>query len=1052
MRLRHVPALLVLTALAGPLPARAQGVTTAALQGAVIREDGSPIAEARVDVINSSTGQRWQVETGGRGRYFLEAVAVGGPYRIEVRAIGFEPEVRSGIYAALGQRYTLDVVLKPSVFQLPEIALVEADPRINPGRTGPEQVVTEETIARLPNPFRNLTQLQLSSAVVNFAPTGGISIAGQNDFFNSAQIDGGMNNDLYFASAPGQGVLRRIVSVNAVREFQVLTAPFDVRYGSFTGGLLNVVTRAGTNDLRGSAFAFFQNQDLVGNGPAGNSVPDFSTWQFGGSLGGPVVRDRIHYFVNLEAQRLIFPDFGPFITDTADGADTLGIGIRRESGERFVRILSDTYRLAPGTLGSSDERRPNLDLLGKVTAQVGRNSQLEVSHHYEHGTSRGFVPREFGSYSLSSVSQEDRATANTSRIIWNALPGRRTSNELILSYLRLRDACRPETTYSQILVAADAGVLVAGSDPSCLSTRVDQDAVEVTDNIALGLGDHLLTIGTHNEFLHIRDPLLLESQGLWFFPSLDAFEGGQATFYERGLPGPLRPEGPIVDFSVRQFGLYVQDRWSVTPRLTLTPGLRVDVPFLPDRAVTNPDLDASLGIDTGRMPSGNPLWSPRVGISYDLAGDGRTFLRGGIGIFSGRPPYRWIGNAYRGSGAEEAILTCGGGDVPAFDPVNPPSTCGSGPRVLPRVSVFDPGLRFPQSLKIALGADHSLPWDLVATVDILYTRGIHQFYYDDANLAAPIGVAAGEGGRPLYGSFDPEGTGSPVRLDPAFGPVVRVTNRSGDRAFSATAQLQRRFRGGVELNGSYTYARAQDLASLVSVGALSNLSETPLDGTFAERRLRTSTFETRHRIWLNGMVGLPFGLALTLTYVGFSGSPYSYAVAGDANGDGIGVDFDLMNDLVYVPRNSSIGGDINLVVEDSEGNFVPAPESEYERLDAFIEGEQCLRHQRGRLLSRNSCVNPWVAFTTARLAKTFRTWRGQSIELEASVFNLLNLLDGDWGRVRGTTDQPSVPLLRLVGYDETNGRGFYQLTAPQREEIVGGLSRWRLLVGAKYAF
>jgi hypothetical protein len=1034
-----VSALLILTALATPSPVPAQGVTTAALQGAVTREDGSPIAEARVEVVNSSTGQRWQVETGSRGRYFLETVAVGGPYSIEVSAIGFEPEARSGIYAALGQRYTLDVVLKPSAFQLSDIAVVEADPRINAGRTGAEQVVTEGTIARLPNPFRNLTGLQLSSPLVNFAPTGGTSIAGQNDFFNSVQVDGGMNNDLYFAGP-------RTISINAVREFQVLTAPFDVRHGSFTGGLLNAVTRAGTNDLRGSAFGFFQNQGLIGDGPAEQSVPDFSNWQFGGSLAGPIVRDRVHYYMNLEAQRRISPDVGPFITDTAEGRDTLEIGIRLESAERFARILSETYRLAPGTLGPSDVTNPNLDLLGKVTAQAGRNSQLEVSHHYRRNASRGFVPREFGAYFLSSVSQEDRATTNTSRIIWNALLGRRASNELILSYLRLRDACRPETGYSQILVAADAGVLVAGSDPSCLGSRVHQDAVEVTDNVAVGLGDHLLTVGTHSEFLHIRDPLLLESQGLWFFPSLDAFEDGQATFYRRGLPGPLRPEGPIVDFSVRQLGLYVQDRWSVTPRFTLTGGFRVDVPFLPDRAVTNPDLEASLGIDTGRLPSGNPLWSPRLGISYDVSGDSRSFLRGGIGIFSGRPPYRWIGNAYRGSGAEEAILTCRDGDVPAFDPVSPPSTCGTSPQVTPRVSVLDPGLRFPQNLKIALGADHSLPWDLVATVDLLYTRGIHQFYYDDGNLAAPIGSAAGEGGRLLYGSLDSDGTATPVRLDPAFGPVVRVSNRSGDRAFSATAQLQRRFRGGVELNGSYTYTRAQDLESLVSVGPLSNLSQTPLDGTLADRRLRTSTFETRHRIWLNGIVGLPFGIHLSLTYLGFSGSPYSYAVDGDANGD------NLMNDLVYVPRSSSIGGDINLLVEDSEGNFLPAPASEFERLDAFIEGEECLRNQRGRLLTRNSCLNPWVTFTTARLAKTFRTWRGQSIELEASVFNLLNLLDGDWGHVRGTTDRSSLPLLRLVGYDQTNGRGVYQLTTPPREGIVDGLSRWQLLVGAKYAF
>jgi carboxypeptidase family protein len=1041
----------VLAAALLPCLLQAQGITTAAVQGAVTREDGSPIAEAQVEVTNSSTGERWELQTGARGRYYLESATIGGPYRIAVHAVGFEPASRGGMYLSLGQRYTVDFSLKVSVYELPEIAVVqEVDPLINPGRTGPEQIVPESTIARLPNPIRDLLIPQLTSPLVNFAPTGGISIAGQNDFFNSIQIDGGVNNDLYLGGGPGQGITPTIISVNAVKEFQVLAAPFDVRAGSFVGGLFNAVTKSGTNEVRGSAFAYFQNQGLVGDGPTGNPVRDFATWQLGGSVAGPVKRDRLHYFVNVEAQRRVFPDLGPLITDTAGGADSV-IGVQLESAERFQRILSDTYGLAPGSLGASDRESPNVDLLAKLTAQIGRNSTLELSHHFQRGVNRGFVPRGPGAYYLSSVSEQDRANANTSRLIWNALLGRQSSNELVVTYLRLRDACHPETDYPQIIAAADQGQLVAGSDPSCLTTRIDQDAVEVTDNVTVAAGDHLLTMGTHDEFLHFRDPFLLESQGLWFFEGLDELEAGQAASYERGLAGPLRPEGPIVDFRVRQLGLYVQDRWAPSSRLTLTGGLRVDVPFLPDDAVTNPALEASLGLDTGELPGGNPLWSPRLAVTYD-AGGGRTFLRGGVGLFSGRPPYRWIANAYRGSGGEESLLTCAGEDVPAFDPLNQPETCGSGPTVTQRVTVFDPAVRFPQNLKVSLGVDHRLPWDLVATVDLLYTRGTHQFYYDDANLVGPVGTAPGEGNRPLYGTLDPDGTANPARVDPAFGPVVRVTNRSGDRAFSATGQLQRRFGSQLELNASYTYARSQDYMSLFGRSPFGNLSLTPLDGTLADRGLSTSTFETQHRLWLSGTVRLPLGVDFSLTYLGFSGSPFTYAVAGDPNADGIGVAFDVWNDPVYVPRNAVPGGDIQLVVEDAEGNLAPAPPEEYDRLAAFIDGEPCLRQQRGSLLQRNSCVNPWVTFTTARVAKTFRTWGGQSIELEASVFNLLNLLDADWGHVRGTTDQPAVQLLRLVGYDEAYGRGIYQFEAPPREQIVDGVSRWRMLTGLRYVF
>src|SRR5947209_1564614 len=170
--------------------------------------------------------------------------------------------------------------------------------------------------------------------------------------------------------------------------------------------------------------------------------------------------------------------------------------------------------------------------------------------------------------------------------------------------------------------------------------------------------------------------------GRWTFSSLDSLAAGLATKYERGLPGPLRPEGPVVDFHVRQFGVYAQDWWTPTARVTVTMGVRLDVPFLPDGTLTNTALKDSLGIDTGRLPSGNVLWSPRFSASYDLTGDGLTLLRGGVGLFSGHPPYRWLGNGYRDTGGQEALLTCTGAAVPPFDPLNQPTTCGSGAKAV----------------------------------------------------------------------------------------------------------------------------------------------------------------------------------------------------------------------------------------------------------------------------------------------------------------------------------------------------------------------------------
>ncbi len=1036
-------------------PLGAQGVTTAAIQGSVTGRDGTPIAVATVGVTNTSTGQRWEVETRAGGRYFLEAIAVGGPYLIEVRAVGFRPLRRSGLMLHLGERYSSDFALEPTAIEIePLLVTATAGALADRSRTGPVLTVSDSARARLPNISRDFADLAVLSSQVAPQTGGGASIGGQNQSFNSVQIDGGENTDEYFDRAPGGAVRTvalpqvqpRTISPEAVGEFQVLIAPFDVREGGFAGGLLNAVTRSGTNAVHGSAFAFLENQHLVGESSAGTAPADFTTWQSGGSLGGPILRDRLQYFLSADVQSRVVPDPGPLVSDTAGGADLARIGIRYASAARFQRILTDTYGLNPGTLGPADGRMPAQDLFAKLTAQVGINNHLEVSHHYAHGDRQGFLDsglgtgfsagRQYGYYALTSVAEQERSTAHTSRVIWNSLVGGRWSNELILSYERLRDDCKPNATFPRILVTAESGQLVAGTNLICPTSDVAQGALEVTDNATFGVGRHVITLGSHDEVLHFHDPLLLTSAGRWTFSSLDSLAAGLATKYERGLPGPLRPEGPVVDFHVRQFGVYAQDWWTPTARVTVTMGVRLDVPFLPDGTLTNTALKDSLGIDTGRLPSGNVLWSPRFSASYDLTGDGLTLLRGGVGLFSGHPPYRWLGNGYRDTGGQEALLTCTGAAVPPFDPLNQPTTCGSGAKAVPRISFFDPNLRFPQTLKLALGVDRRFPANVAGSLDVLYTVGVEQWYVTDANLGAPVGAAAGEGGRPLYGTIDATGKATPALRNPAFGPVVRISNRSGDRAVIASAQLRKHLTGRAELTVLYAYSRVSDLMSQVNFLAQPLLRGTPLDGTLDDRRLRPSFFETTHRVTATATVGLPWQVWLSLLYAGASGTPFTYMIDGDANADGGGAT-GLLNDIVYVPRSAN-----DITMRNPE---------DYAKLDAFITGEPCLAKARGRILPRNACRNAWHNLLNARMTKTVRI-DGQTLELGADIFNLLNLINRQWGQYRFTTLDPSVPMLKLAGYDAVNGRGVYQLELPPRNQILDSASRWQLQLGARYVF
>jgi carboxypeptidase family protein len=1022
----------------------AQGVTTAAIHGTVTEHDGPEIVGAMVRLINQSNGRRWEIATRSSGRFGLEDVSVGGPYRIEVRAVGFTPQARDGIILALGQRLVADFSLHPAAVTLEPITVIaDVDPVLDPGRTGPSETISSEIISGLPNlgrDYLNLTTLSPQTAVhssLGTPPTGGISIGGQNRLFNSFQIDGGTNQDLYTGRLPGRETLVRPISLEALKEIQVLVSPFDVRHGGFAGGLVNGVTKSGSNEVEGSVFGLVADGALVGESVAGGDAAAFQARHFGGTIGGPVARDRAHYFLSVDVQRSVVPDPGPLVSDTAGGADTLRVGISNASVTRFQNILRNTYSLEPGTLGPVEGEVPVEDIFGKVSVQLGTNSHLEVSHHYLHGDRQGFLPRPFAEYRLSGLDRRDPSTANTSRLIWTSLLGGRWSNGLTVSYLHLRDGCRPTAMFPLVVAQADQGTIRTGTDPRCPSS-FGQEALEITENLTVGLGAHVLTLGTHAELLHFTDNLLQNSPGIWRFRSLDLLEMGQAFRYDRALPGPLYSGG--VNFRSRQVGAYLQDQWNPSRTLTITVGLRVDVPFLPDPIATNDSLELLLSIDTARLPTGNLLWSPRLGINYDVRGAGRTFLRGGVGLFSGRIPYMWLGNAYRDNGRQVLFLTCAGAQVPPFDPLNQPETCSNGAGPTAQVSFFDPGFKFPQNLKAALGVDHRLPGGIIGTVDLLYTRAVHQLYVSDANLISPTGNAQGEGGRLLFGTMSGTSTtftATPTRRNAAFGQVARVSNKTGDHAFSFSTQLRKRFGNRLDVAALYAYTRAQDRLSLVHIPTGFNLEGTPLQGTLDDRRLGPSYFEIPHRVQLTATVRLPYHAQLSLLYAAGSGTPFTYVINGDANADGIGSGL-IFQDIVYVPRDST---DISL----------QAP-ADWAQLDSYIRAEPCLQRQRGRIMGRNSCRNAWFGTLNVRLTKAFTTVAGQSLELTADVYNVLNMIDRDWGQSRVTSPGPAETLLRLVGYDASAGRGVYSLTPPGLRQTQDLASRWQLELGARYTF
>lgn len=1048
--------------------ASAQGVTSAAVVGRVVDQSGAPVAAANLTLTNTSTGQRYATRTSDDGRYFFENVQVGGPYVLELRALGLRPGRSPEFRLSLGQRLVLDQTLERVAVEIEGVTVTEAaNPLINKARTGAQSFVSESALARLPTLGRNFTDFIQTIPLVVTAGVPGATIGGQNNRFNNIQIDGGVNNDLFGLAAsgtPGGQADAHPISVEAIKEYQVLIAPYDVRQGSFTGGLVNAITKSGSNQLRGSAWGYLQNQAFVGKDLEGFAADEFHQSQFGLTVGGPIVRDRAHFFFSADVQDRAAPFIGQLIGTGAN--DSANVGIRRATADRVRDILRTDarYGFDPGGPEPPIMENPDRNLFGKLSLQFGTNSELELSHNHVKATDDNLIRNSTATgfrdgYQLSNSGYDFESITNTTRAKWTATLGGRLSNELMLGYQTIRDQRALPNRVPLLLVGGDRGTSVtiaAGADRFSHANSLDQDIFEFTDNLSFSAGNHLITIGTHNEFFGFVNVFFPASLGVWSFTDTTALKNGTPNRYEIALP--LRPGGPKADFDVTQLGFYAQDRWTPTARLTLTAGLRVDVPSLP-APTRNQMLIDSLGIDTGDFPSGNALWSPRVGFNYDARGDGITSIRGGIGVFSGRPPYVWVSNAYGNTGREQVTLICDGGagqtdTVPAFtiDPDGQPDFCGLQPDPIDTRSAaasvvyFDSDFRYPQNLKISFGVDHQLPWNLVGTFDFMYTKSLNQFYISDVNLRGVTGFSTGEGGRPLYGSLAATGTGStPARVKSSFRDVLRHRNESADRAWSITAQLQKRFSDNLEFNVGYTYAQVQDLISLTSSIAFSNFRFTALDGTLEDRNLRTSVFDIPHKINISGTAALPLGIRASLIYIGQSGSPYTYMVQSDANGDGV-----TGNDIFYIPRSrADISMDGN---GDRVSGFGTAAEQDaaYAQLDAFINGEDCLREHRGSIMTRNSCRNPWISFLNARVTKIFPTIQGQSVELSADIFNVLHLLNEDWGLIKTTGDFEELNMVTRTGYDALNQRGIYALLLPARERVT--TARWRIQLGAKYVY
>ena len=1016
----------------------AQGVTTGAISGTVTDPGGAPIEGAQVQVRNAKTGASSGGITRGNGQYSIQGIEPDAGYSVTVRRIGFEPTTRDNRTVSLGQTTRENFQLKQQSAVLETVRVsAEGASVINPSKTGTGTSVGDSLLRRLPTLNRNFADFVTLVPQVSTS-TGFLSGGGVNIRQNAIQIDGAAAGDVFGIGAtgqPGSQANAKSIPLDAVKEYQVLLSPFDVRQGNFGGLLINAVTKAGSNEFHGTAYGYTRNQNLTRSQPY---LAEFLQQQYGFSLAGPILKDRLLFFVNPEWQKFRTPTSGPWI-GSADAP------ISQASIDPFVTALAAYGFNDAGTGAKVLRENPLTNVFGRIDAFLPANTRMVLRHNYAAADNvsfgRGSPTSNSPNFALTSNAYKftSRTHSTVAEFLTNLPSG--VFNELLLNWTKTDDFRTVPVRFPMVTVRGiqrtDGGNgtvnLIAGTENSSQGNALNQKTFEITENLTIPVASHHVTFGTKNLFYRPINLFGQNSLGNWTFANLAALQAGTPSSYQVSAPSSTDPANGLATFRANLLSFYVQDAWQKSDRLLITAGVRVEKPHFLDKPPENPSVLLNYGRSTAAVPNTSTI-SPRFAFNWDVTGDQNNQLRGGLGYFAGVPPFVYLSNAFGNSGLSGyASLTCSGTPAnqgtnptstipPAFNAANiasPPTSCapftpaggatrpGASTTASSNIATIDPNFRFPQYQKTSLGYDHRFRNGLVGSLEGLYTKSISNPFYTNLALAGPQGTD--RNGRTLYGVLT--ATGGTATTVGGRQQVIDVTDVHGDRSYSITGTVQKTFFDNFQGSLAYSYMQARDIASTTSSTQGSNYRyQRDLTGLIDDRSLTRAKNDMPHRIVATGSWRLKTLTDVSFIYIGNSGAPFDYVYgssaasgSGDANADG-----QSQNDLVYVPTDARDQNEILF----SGYNAAPgsAPNLQYlaqaDAFDRFIDGIKCLRENRGKMLSRNLCRNPWQNEIDVSIGQSLEAFGRQNLQLRLDVINLANLLNKRWG-AQNFSDQNS---------------------------------------------
>lgn len=1052
----------------------AQGVTTSGISGSVVDSKGETLPGANVLAVHTPSGTRYGAVTNLEGRFQIPNVRVGGPYTVTVSFIGFEPSVREGINLALGQTLNLNITLVDDSADLEEIVIIAGRREIIDGtRTGAETSISNEHIQTMPTisrGFNDFTRMTPQADLKGDA----LSIGGMNNRFNQVTIDGAVSNDVFGLAASGTNggqTGTSPISLDAIETFQVQIAPFDVTLGGFAGGGISAVTRSGTNEFSGSVYHYFRNQNLAGLTPTDDpnqertKFNNFSDRQTGFRIGGPIIKDKLFFFLNGEITDNTTP-LG-FMPGTADSE------ITAEEARRIESILRSQYGYDPGSWQDQSSTSTSDKLFVRFDYNINDRNKLTLRHSYTKGEalqlSRGQRSLTFANGGILRSSPTHSSVLELSSRVSNTV-----SNKLMVGYTNIREPrTAPGAPFPRGTINIGASRSIEfGTEAFSTVNQLNQDVFTITDNLEIYKGRHTITIGTHNEYYQIYNAFIGENYGTYQFANIDFFEQGMASRYSYQYSITDNPrEG--AEFRALQLGLYGQDQIQVNQNFSLAAGVRLDVPIYLDHPRTNADFNSSAlareyGVQNDKLPKPAFMFSPRVGFNYNVNGEGNTQLRGGTGVFTSRFPFVWMSGAFTQSGVLLNINQIGQNNAePPTVPFNPDpfnqaaNPGGQGPGG--RMTVVDRNFKLPQIWRTNFGIDQQLPGGIIGTIDLMYSKNLHSFRFEQINQIESTGNLIGGGdNRPIWPNVN-----SDKKIISNYDEVIYITNTNAGHAMSGTVQLQKPFDSGLYASLAYTYTSSQDLFPGTSSQNHSNWRPLPTVDGINQAQVANSPFNTGSRIvgsvsyrkeYLNN-----FATTVSLFYTGQSGAMFSYVYNGDLNRED--VSGGQNNDLIYIPVNALDLNEIRFQENYSRGGETISAAQQAQEFEDFINSQKYLRGRRGQYAERNGARHPFThQFDVKIIQDIFTDIGGKKNVLQVTfdVFNVGNMINKNWGRQYawgGGYFDNTFQVLRLSNQADLQTEQPVFTFDPVRNDspwtisdaAIGG-SRWVGQLGIRYIF